>query len=310
MILILNLMAYAEPYDFIIDEFNPKEYDLILEDAAGSAPDSATEIRVWTYDDWGQLVLANSLLPEEEPVPDKEPIQAPWGGVDVPGLSNGFLSSKGVYVSQAHGWIWYDSLNRFSTQRGILHQTVEDFHNAEGADFYLEAYLENAGAKVFTARERGHNTNTAIADNDGEGYTEIGNGFSNGASGFKDTSPYVYGENPFAAGTTRQFSSTGGGIAQWIPEVPENGYYTVYVSWDSDSSNSPNAHYRITHLGGVIDRYYDQRNHGSTWQYIETLYLEEGVDTLTIELIGDGDDNGATLSADAVRIGGGVGDVR
>ena len=26
-----------------------------------------------------------------------------------------------------------------------------------------------------------------------------------------------------------------------IPNVPKDGYYNVYVSWDSDSGNDPNA---------------------------------------------------------------------
>ena len=53
--------------------------------------------------------------------------------------------------------------------------------------------------------------------------------------------------------------------------MPKDGYYNVYVSWDSDSGNDPNAHYRITHNGGVIDRTFDQRVHGSTWQYRESV---------------------------------------
>ena len=47
----------------------------------------------------------------------------------------------------------------------------------------------------------------------------------------------MYGENPFDAGTTRRFPSNGGAVASWIPDVPEDGYYAVYVSWDSDSDN-------------------------------------------------------------------------
>ena len=92
-----------------------------------------------------------------------------------------------------------------------------------------------------------------IADNDGAGYTESGSGFQYGYAGFADTSPYAYGEDPFDAGTTRRFPSN---LDRWrrIPNVPQDGFYNVYVSWDSDAGNDPNAHYRITHNGGVIDR--------------------------------------------------------
>ncbi|MGC6508278.1 MAG: N-acetylmuramoyl-L-alanine amidase [Myxococcota bacterium] len=311
MLYLLSPLLFAEPFDYYIPSIDYKYFDDAMEEAAGASPDSSTEIRLWTMDSEGHWVRAESLLPSLPDVPEKEPIQAPWGGEDLPGEINGFLTSKAVYLSQAHGWIWFDSLGRFSTQRGILYDTIEDFHNAEGSDFYLSAYLENAGAAVYTARERDHNINMAISDNDGVGYTEVGGGFFNGTPGygFKETSPYRYGENPFRQGSTRRFSATNGGIAQWIPEVPKDGYYAVYVSWKGESDNSKAAHYRIHHLGGTINRFYDQTIHGVTWQYVETLYLEAGVNSLTVELVGDGNDTGKLLSADAVRIGGGMGDV-
>ena len=87
-----------------------------------------------------------------------------------------------------------------------------------------------------------------------------------------------------------------------------DGRYAVYVSWDSDPGNVTDAHYRITHPGGVIDRTFDQTVHGSTWQYMETLWLEAG-DSLVVELIGDSTQAGKSLSADAVRIGGGMAEV-
>ena len=197
-------------------------------------------------------------------------------GIDHPGISNGSLSGKAVYLSQCHGWMYFESLERFSTQRGNLHDTVEDFHNPEGMNQYLIPYLENAGAQVFTTKERDLNTNMAIADNDGSGYFESGSSFETGPLGFQDESPWLYGEDPFNTGTTRKFRSNSGGVASWIPDVPVNGYYAVYVSWDSASENEPNAHYRITHKGGVIDRYYDQRVHGSTWQYVRLYGWNRG----------------------------------
>ena len=99
-------------------------------------------------------------------------------------------------------------------------------------------------------------------------------------------------------------------MATWIPEVPADGVYTVYVSWDSDPGNASEAHYRITHPGGAIDRTFDQTVHGSTWQYVETLWLPEGTGGLKVELIGDSAESNKSLNADAVRIGGGMGDVR
>ncbi|HHO53704.1 MAG TPA: hypothetical protein ENK18_23235 [Deltaproteobacteria bacterium] len=289
--------------------FDPDRYDVLLEAAAGRAPAEVSAVRLEAVIPSGAVVELHELLPGAPPVPIKEAPGRPRAiSADLPGETAGALSGRAVYVSQCHGWIWSDPLGRFATQRGNLFSTVEDLHNPEGADQYLVRYLENAGAAVFTAKERDINPLLALSDNDGSGYTEVGSGFADGPAGFADTAPYIYGEDPFDAGTTRTFPADGGGVARWQPTVPADGTYAVYVSWDSDPGNASDAHYRISHPGGTIDRTFDQTVHGSTWQYVETLWLSAGT-SLTVELIGDSGQAGAQLSADAVRIGGGMGDV-
>ncbi len=285
-------------------------HDLLLEDAVGMAPPEATVVRVFGFDAvTGERIALETRLPEIPPVPVKEPLQPYSAPADNPGPAQGALSGKAIYLSQCHGWIWSETLGRFATQRGNIHETVEDMHNPEGMNQYLTAYLENAGAQVFTVKERDIQPETAIVDNDGggAGYTETGSGFETYLDGFAIAGSYAYGVDPFDAGTTRRFPADGGGVATWTPTVPADGYYNVYVSWDSDPANATDAHYRITHPGGVIDRTYDQTVHGSTWQYVEKLWLTAGTGSLTVELVGDSSQAGAWLSADAVRIGGGMG---
>ncbi len=288
---------------------DPSAYAEALELGASRLGLEATGVRLVVRQADGSLFPAERLLPAAPAVPLKEQPVVDGPPVDLHGPSEGSLSGKAIYASQCHGWIWSDSLGRFATQRGNAHSTVEDFHNPEGMNQYLIRYLENAGAVVFTTKERDHNTSMAISDNDGDGYSESGSGFETGPAGFLDAGPWDYGDDPFDAGTTRRFASDGGAVAAWIPEVPRDGQYALYVSWDSDPDNTSMAHYRITHPGGVIDRWFDQRVHGSTWQYVETLWLPAGVEGLTVELIGDGSEGG-WVSADAVRIGGGMGDVQ
>lgn len=296
--------------DRVGDGFDPDVYDALLEDAAGRAPVGVASVELWATDVHGVDRPLRDLLrrPVRRPDRDDEGAGALRVSGDNPGESAGFLSGRAVYVSQCHGLIWFDSLGRFSTQRGVAFDTVEDYHNPEGADQFLIRYLENAGARVFTAKERDINPLSALADNDASGYSEVGAGFADGPSGFAEDAPYAYGENPFDGGTTRTFPATGGAVATWQPTVPEDGVYAVYLSWDSSTANASDAHYRITHPGGVIDRWYDQKVHGSTWQYTETLWLTQGA-SLTVELVGDSAEAGALLSADAVRIGGGMDDV-
>ncbi|MFZ5479611.1 MAG: N-acetylmuramoyl-L-alanine amidase [Myxococcota bacterium] len=237
------------------------------------------------------------------PVPEREArIEAP---VDHPGAADGALSGRAVYLSQCHGWIWYDTLDAFSLQRGNVWDTVEDIHNPEGMNQFLTAYLENAGARVFTVKERDLNPLLAVVDDGDPGYAEAGEGFADGEPGFAWQDTWAYGENPFDLGGTRRFPANGGAVATWTPEVPADGHYAVYVSWDAAADHARDAHYRLTHPGGTIDRRFDQTVHGSTWQYVETLWLTAG-ESLVVELVGDASD-GDWLSADAVRIGGGTG---
>jgi len=290
----------------LVDE--PDLYDVLLEEMSGRAPLGTHSLQLFVENADGTLGLAESLRPPMPPVPVKEGEEVLRSApIDHPGPVDGALSGKAVYVSQCHGYIYYDSLGTFSTQRGNLFETVEDFHNPEGANHFLVKYLENMGARVFTARERDTQPLMAIADNDGSGYSETGAGFADGAAGFAQLGSLPYGTDPFDAGTTRTFPSDGGGVATWTPTVPEADYYAVYVSWDSDAANATDAHYRLTHPGGVIDRTFDQTVHGSTWQYVETLWLPAGT-PLTVELIGDSS-QAKLLSADAVRIGGGWSEV-
>jgi uncharacterized protein (TIGR03382 family) len=290
-----------------IDELR---YELLLERAVGLAPMGTRTVRLVVRDPDGDLVPLETLLPPAPPVPQKDEGPVYSAPVDLPGETAGSLSGKAVYLSQCHGWIYFDSLSGFSTQRGNVWDTVEDFHNPEGADQYLVRYLENSGAAVFTVKERDMTDQMAIADNDGGGYSESGSGFATGPDGFADAAPWLSGEDPFDEGTTRTFPADGGGVATWTPDVPGDGPWAVYVAWDSDSGNATDAHYRITHPGGIIDRTYDQTVHGSTWQYVETLWLPGGVGGLTVELIADSSQAGRLLSADAVRVGGGMGDVQ
>lgn len=298
-----SVMAGPADHRVEVDPLTPPEdYDDLLEEAAGNAPVDAESVRL-VFPDGTDF---EATLPEPPEVPTKAGEVAFRGlPVDHVGKTSGDLDGRAIYLSQCHGWTWIGS--RFATQRGNVWDTVEDLHNPEAANQYLTAYLENAGASVYAVKERDLNPNLAIADNDGEGYAESGTGFEDGGAGFDDVRPVPYGMNPFEEGTTRRFPADGGGVASWIPEVPVDGRYAIYVSWRQSADNARSAHYRIRHPGGVIDRTFDQTVHGNTWQYVDTVWLEEGVASLEVELVGDSNESGRFLSADAVRIGGGTG---
>ena len=223
---------------------------------------------------------------------------APPFPIDLPGETEGALTGTEVYLSQCHGWIWYDSLDDFSTQRGNLFDTVEDFHNPEAANQALAPYLHNAGADVWMVKERDLHDEWAIADNDGEGYAESGEAVREGKAGFADWGTWAYGENPFQGGTTRILPS--GTRATFSLSSANTGWQALYVAYDADGDFTDQAVYTVSVSGIQTEHVVDQRSHGSTWRYLDTLWLARG-QPISVTL----DASSGEASADAVRLGGG-----
>jgi N-acetylmuramoyl-L-alanine amidase len=274
----------------------------------------------------GKMALSNFLKIDKTPV--KEPEQEvklseskqtykSRGGVNRP------LSDKVLFVSQAHGWIDYDDFREWSTQRGITHDIVEDFVNSEAINQYLLKYLNNAGAKVFTMRERDMNANMVIVDDqDGDTmplngvYEEQGpaNLFSDStANGFKNfQAPYGSTNDPFRdnGGSDRLIitNSTETARAIWKPVIPQDGYYHVYVSYSGIGDRPSDAQYIISHGGIETEVLVNQEIHRYVWNNIGQYYFKAGSNDF-IALTNKSGETGTTVSADAIRIGGGMGDI-
>ncbi len=253
-----------------------------------------------------------------EKKPEEKIYSPPAEGQPQPG---GFLSGKTIFLSAGHGWYYYSGSGTFTTQRGITCDIVEDFENAEKLNYFLTKYLINAGAKVVTARERDFQENMVIVDNDGSNgsstYQEFGSGwFQSSLSAFENgNSPYLSGQDPFSYGTNRLVQTTVGSpnaYAIWTPSIPQNGYYSVYVSFTQYSSRAPDAHYVVRHSGGETHFRVNQQIDGSTWRYLGTFYFYSGYnpDLASVILYNDSSLSGKYVSADAVRFGGGFGEIQ
>jgi len=230
-------------------------------------------------------------------------------GVVGRGAVGGALACKTVYVSAGHGLTWTTTYG-WRTQRGNTHNLVEDFISAETVAYYLIPQLRNMGAYVVPVRESGLNPNLAIVD-DGDAVAD-GVTTSDGPTGYGDLLlPIVDQSNPFTAGGSKLMdaSATETGRVTWIFDVPESGAYNVYVSYVQDPSRASDAHYIVRHAGGEAHYRLDQRRHGSTWVLLGRFYFYAGksAERGSIVLANDSADAGASLSVDAVRIGGGVG---
>lgn len=241
------------------------------------------------------------------------------------------LSGRNIALWQSHGRYFEEKTDRWEWQRAPIFQTVEDMYTQSYVLPFLIPMLENAGAYVMTPRERDIQTNEIIADNDpafeeGRGtgvrtegkYSETGT-WSNAGTGFADVrQTYSGDENPFLMGTARQAECHEKGKgrtaeARWIPEIPERGEYSVYISYKSLPRSTRSAHYTVRHLGGENEFLVNQKMGGGTWIYLGTFEFDKGTEGCVIldNVLqkGNESDRNSVITADAVRFGGGMGKI-
>lgn len=256
-----------------------------------------------------------------------------WGKFDK-GLDN-----KHIALWQSHGRYYEHKLDRWEWQRPCLFQTCEDMFTQSFVLPYLVPMLENAGAYVMLPRERDIQVNEVVVDNDsswisapvidvagwegavrGTGsYSEEGN-WEDAGTGFADMKEvYTEVENPFVMGSARKAaciphnSKEGLITAVWKPEIPKRGEYAVYVSYSSLPNSCTSACYTVRHLGGESSFAVNQKMGGGTWIYLGTFEFAEGsegyvtLDNKTPE--GWRHTPGSVVTADAVRFGGGMGNI-
>lgn len=242
-------------------------------------------------------------------------------------VSKNLKPEKGLYnrhiaLWSSHGWYYEQKLDRWEWQRARVFQTVEDLLPQAFVTRYLIPMLENAGARVFVPRERDIQVNEVVVDNDSpdnkNSYRETDRknriwqtaktpGFAVG------TPPYTAGVNPFQLGTVRQtISDTTAQIKiEWVPEIPEQGDYAVYLSYVHSKDNVDDAHYTVYHNGGQTEFLVNQQMGGETWIYLGTFNFPEGqnAELARVELSNQSTAAGRIVTADAVRFGGGMGNV-
>ncbi len=231
------------------------------------------------------------------------------------------LTGNYIALWHSHGWYYEQKLQRWEWQRARLFQTVEDLGPLSFTLPYLVPMLENAGAIVFLPRERDLQVNEVVVDNDSENdtlniYAETAGDLFNGKyPGFAvGEPPYDYTINPFRQGTYRQMRSNRiiTGSVEWIPDIPETGEYAVYISWFRSDSNITDAHYTVYHTGGRTAFLINQQIGGQTWIYLGTFFFKAGRNPDQGKVILDNRTSGKQgyITADAVRFGGGMGNIQ
>lgn len=229
------------------------------------------------------------------------------------------LKNKHIALWHSHGWYYENTLDRWEWQRARVFTTVEDLWTMEFVVPYIAPMLENAGANVLLPRERDVQKNEIIVDSDwsskGSEYIEMNSDWQVGMqAGFANKYPFfLEGENPFELGESKQTKSNKieTSKVQYIPYFIEKGEYAVYISYSADRENATDVHYTIYHLGGKTEFLVNQSIGGKTWIYLGTFLFEKGKNPEVgrVELSNKSSESGSWISADAVRFGGGMGNI-
>ena len=232
------------------------------------------------------------------------------------------LNGRHLTVWASHGRYYDGATNSWRWQRPTLFGTNEDLFTQTIVVPYLIPMLEKAGAVVFTPRERDWQRHEVIVDNDDHhnlfGYHETG--FrqpwkDTGFSGFAlHSGHYRDGENPFEAGTARCAETTTSkskySMISYQPSIPEAGRYAVYVSYQTVEGSIDDAHYTVWHKGQQTEFRVNQQMGGSTWVYLGTFDFDAGCNEWNcVTLTNQSRQRGAIVTADAVRFGGGMGNI-
>lgn len=235
------------------------------------------------------------------------------------------LEGAHLALWQSHGRYYDGAKRRWKWQRPNLFCTCEDLLSQTFVVPYLIPMLENAGAVVFTPRERDWQSGEAIVDNDRPqqqgSYTEG----TLDATAFRwETAPrpgfahlkqlYQPTDSPFCDGSARMVravpSARHASYAQWVPQIPKRGRYAVYVSYQTVEGSVSDAHYTVRHAGGETQFRVNQRMGGGTWVYLGTFLFDEGQNADgSVMLTNESDEAGGVVTADAVRFGGGMGNI-
>lgn len=250
-----------------------------------------------------------------------------WGKTEYEGAPWVMNDSRPYFVSHglfdrhlslwaSHGRYYDGKKDRWKWQRPNLFGTTEDLFTQTIVIPYLIPMLENAGAVVFTPRERDWQKNEVIVDNGGRGYVEDSGKETWKTSQEKGfayhTGTYRDGENPFTQGTARAVKTTKKADVSWAsyqPNIPQGGKYAVYVSYQSLKNSVSDAQYIVMHKGQRTVFKVNQQMGGGTWVYLGTFDFDRGNNEFNRVVVTNSSSESGVVTTDAVRFGGGMGNI-
>lgn len=234
---------------------------------------------------------------------------------------NSGLQNHHLAICASHGRYYSHSENAWRWQRPYLFSTTEDLLTQTFVVPFLIPMLENAGAIVYSPRERSWQRSEIIVDND----APAANGTymekqsknpwqQTQCPGWGCTKSVIYdNENPFEMGTARIAKSISNkskaSQIKWTPNIKTAGNYPVYISYAQATDAIDDANYSVHHAGIVTNFKVNQRMGSGTWVYLGTFYFEKGESDRNCVVLSNFSTKNGVVTADAVRFGGGMGNI-
>lgn len=226
------------------------------------------------------------------------------------------LSGKHIALWGSHGRYYHQTMEQWLWQRAKLWTTVEDVYTSSYTMPFLVPMLENAGAVVVQPRERDTQEVEDVVD-EVEAIRQLGEEakgkwVKGEGTGWGEDNDEVLleGENPFVKGgyMLAPVSSKEISELRYTPHPLPAGEYAVYVSYKSLSNSTTAAKYTVVHRGQKTEFEVNQQMGGGTWVYLGTFAFDADPNNNYVTLSNAGKGN-AVVTADAVKFGGGIGNV-
>lgn len=243
----------------------------------------------------------------------------PWvSNTSLPHSITGALGGKHISLWASHGRFFDATKGSWRWQRPNMFSTNEDLFTQTIVVPYLIPMLENAGANVFTPRERDWQTEEVIIDDaDRAPYymeSKASGKWSDGnVAGFAMPQGIISdGYNPFEKGAVRVVAATksdNASTATYQPNFNKSGRYAVYVSYITLEKSVDDALYSVYHQGMRTDFRVNQRMGGGTWVYLGTFYFDSGCSEYNKVVVTANSQQKGVVTTDAVRFGGGMGNI-
>lgn len=310
---------------FAAQEFTPEITENIYKKVKGELPK--------VYRNYQITIITNGMSIEEL-IPNRLSKNADksrlWGDINYDGepwvknisypvkLTHG-LQGRHLSLWASHGRYYDQKRGYWRWQRPKLFGTTEDLFTQTIVVPYLIPMLEQAGAIVFTPRERDWQKEEIIVDNDGSkrNYIEVtthGRWEQTALPGFSwHSGTYSDGENPFEAGSVRMTKTTNSesryNQAIYQPDFRKAGRYAVYVSYQTLPNSVDDVLYTVWHRGERTQFHVNQQMGGSTWVYLGTFDFDAGYNEFNRVTVSNQSNHHGVVTTDAVRFGGGMGNI-